>query len=76
MTKTDRLFTFELDMGVGEDRLTGQALEDSLPPVKAESAAPVLDELIMNRHSCRRFLKKDVDASVIDGMLLLVERKS
>ena len=43
--------------------------EDSLPPVKAESAAPVLDALIMNRHSCRRFLKKDVDASVIDGML-------
>ena len=53
----------------GAISIFGKQLEDSLPPVKAESAAPVLDALIMNRHSCRRFLKKDVDASVIDGML-------
>ena len=53
----------------GAISIFGKQPEDSLPPVKAESAAPVLDALIMNRHSCRRFLKKDVDASVIDGML-------
>lgn len=53
----------------GAISIFGRQPEDSLPPVKAESAAPVLDALIMNRHSCRRFLKKDVDASVIDGML-------
>lgn len=53
----------------GAISIFGRQPEDSLPPVKAENAAPVLDALIMNRHSCRRFLKKDVDASVIDGML-------
>ena len=53
----------------GAISIFGRQPEDSLPPVKAESAAPVLDALIMNRHSCRRFLKKDVDTSVIDGML-------
>lgn len=53
----------------GAISIFGKQPEDSLPPVKAGSAAPVLDALIMNRHSCRRFLKKDVDASVIDGML-------
>ena len=53
----------------GAISIFGKQPEDSLPPVKTESAAPVLDALIMNRHSCRRFLKKDVDASVIDGML-------
>ena len=56
----------------GAISIFGKQPEDSLPPVKAESAAPVLDALIMNRHSCRRFLKKDVDASVIDGMLQML----
>ncbi len=45
---------------------------DSLPPVKAETAAPVLDALIANRHSCRRFLKKDVEPEIIDGMLQML----
>ena len=47
----------------------GKRPEDSLPPVKAETAAPVLDALVMNRHSCRRFLKKDVAPALIDDML-------
>ena len=47
----------------------GKQPKDSLPPVKAETAAPVLAALIMNRHSCRRFLKKDVAPEIIDGML-------
>ena len=43
--------------------------EDSIPTVKPETATPVMDALIMNRHSCRRFLKKDVPQETIDAML-------
>ena len=43
--------------------------EDSIPTVKPETATPVMDALIMNRHSCRRFLKKDVPGETIDAML-------
>ena len=46
--------------------------EDSLPPVGAGTAAPVMDALIMNRHSCRRFLKRDVPAETINAMLRLI----
>ena len=46
--------------------------EDSISPIKPEMAAPVLDALIMNRHSCRRFLQKDVPAETIDAMLQLI----
>lgn len=53
----------------GAIRIFGKKPEDSPPPVKAEIAAPVLDALIMNRHSCRRFLKKDLNAAILDDML-------
>ena len=53
----------------GAIRIFGKKPEDSLPPVKPEAAAPVLDALIMNRHSCRRFRKKDVDAKTLDTLL-------
>lgn len=46
--------------------------EDSIPTVKPETATPVMDALIMNRHSCRRFLKKDVPGETIDAMLQLL----
>lgn len=56
----------------GAISIFGKQPESSLPPVKAETAAPVLDALIMNRHSCRRFLKKDVPAETISAMLQML----
>lgn len=56
----------------GAISIFGKQPEDSLPPVKAESAAPVLDALIANRHSCRRFLKKDVAPEIISSMLQML----
>ena len=53
----------------GAISIFGKKPEDSIAPVKAEQAAPVLDALIMNRHSCRRFLKKDVPAEMIDSLI-------
>ena len=56
----------------GAISIFGKKPEDSLAPVKAETAAPVMDALVMNRHSCRRFLKKDVPAETINTMLQLL----
>ena len=53
----------------GAISIFGKKPEDSIPPVKAETAAQVMDALIMNRHSCRRFLKNDVPVETIDAML-------
>ena len=53
----------------GAISIFGKKPEDSIAPVKAETAAQVMDALIMNRHSCRRFLKKDVPVEMIDAML-------
>ena len=38
-------------------------------PVSSEKAAPMLEALVMNRHSCRRFLRKDVSPEIINAML-------
>ncbi len=40
---------------------------DSLPP--SENAADMLDALMANRCSCRRYQRRNVDKDVIDGML-------
>ena len=56
----------------GAISIFGKYPEDSLQPVRAETAAPVLDALIRNRNSCRRFLKKDVKPEVISGMLQIL----
>ena len=53
----------------GAISIFGKQPEDSIPTVKPETATPVMDALIMNRHSCRRFLKKDVPGETIDAML-------
>ena len=53
----------------GAITIFGKKPEDSIPPVKAEIAEQVMDAIIMNRHSCRRFLKKDVPVETIDAML-------
>ena len=53
----------------GAISIFGKVPEDSMEPVVPEAAAPVLDALIRNRHSCRRYLKKDVPPELIDSML-------
>ena len=56
----------------GAISIFGKRPEDSIPPVKPETAAPVMDALITNRRSCRRFLKKDVSPETINVMLQLI----
>lgn len=47
----------------------GHRPEDSLPVPAHEKTAPMMDALIANRHSCRRFIDRDVDAAMIEEML-------
>ena len=56
----------------GAISIFGKKPEESISPIKPETAAPVMDALIMNRHSCRRFLQKNVPTDTIDAMLQLI----
>lgn len=49
--------------------ILGHQPEDSLLPENAEVNQKVLDSLIANRHSCRRYLDKNVDKTMIEDML-------
>nr|WP_256557110.1 nitroreductase family protein [Hydrogeniiclostridium mannosilyticum] len=49
--------------------ILGHQPEDSLLPESAEVNQKVLDSLIANRHSCRRYLDKNVDQTIIEDML-------
>ena len=51
----------------GAVSIFGKRAEDCLPP--PENAAAVLDALIANRRSCRRYRQKNVERGVMDGML-------
>lgn len=53
----------------GAISIFGHKPEDSLRPVAAGDAAPVLDALIANRHSCRRYQDRNVEKDVIRNML-------
>ena len=53
----------------GAIRIFGKSPEDSLAPIKPEDAAPVMDALIANRHSCRRYRDSDVDPEIINDIL-------
>lgn len=53
----------------GAISIFGHSAEACIPPADSETAAPVLDALIANRHSCRRYLDKNVDRTTIDDML-------
>lgn len=46
--------------------------EDSLPTANDKDTAFLMDSLIVNRHSCRRYKDKNVDSSVINDMLGLL----
>ena len=51
----------------GAVSIFGKRAEDCLPP--PENAAAVLDALIANRRSCRRYRQRNVERDVMDGML-------
>ena len=56
----------------GAVSILGRRPEDSLPPVSPETAAPVLDALIVNRHSCRHFQNRNVEPETVSAMLNLL----
>lgn len=56
----------------GAISIFGHKPENSLPGVDCEIAASMMDSLIANRHSCRRYKNKNVDAAIIDDMLALL----
>ena len=53
----------------GAISIFGHKPESSLPAAEREITASVLDSLIANRHSCRRFKDKNVDAVMISEIL-------
>ncbi len=53
----------------GAISIFGHEPENSLPVADCATTAPVMDSLIANRHSCRRYKDKNVDAAIINGML-------
>ncbi|MBD5168924.1 MAG: 4Fe-4S dicluster domain-containing protein [Oscillibacter sp.] len=52
----------------GAISIFGKKPEDSLPPPPPEMGE-YMEQLIVNRRSCRRFLDKNVDPEIISGML-------
>ena len=53
---------------VGAISIFGKRPENSLPPPPAEMGE-YMERLVVNRRSCRRFLDKNVDPTIISGML-------
>ena len=49
----------------GAISIFGHCPKDSIPPVQADEASPVMDALIANRHSCRRYQDRSVDPGMI-----------
>lgn len=56
----------------GAISIFGRKPEDSLPPVAPERAALVMDALVTNRHSCRRYQKRNVPPDVLMPILNLL----
>lgn len=53
----------------GAIRILGHKPEDSILPMDTDRAAQVLDALIANRHSCRRYQNRNVEKKIINDML-------
>lgn len=56
----------------GAISIFGHEPENSILPAAAETAAPVMDALIANRHSCRRYKNRDVEPGMIRDMMNLL----
>ena len=54
---------------VGAISIFGKKPENSLPPPPAEMGG-YMEQLVVSRRSCRRFLDKNVDPAIISGMLV------
>ena len=54
---------------VGAISIFGYLPENSLPVPKYEDTIPIINSLVANRHSCRRYKNKNVDSSIISDML-------
>lgn len=57
----------------GAISILGKHPEDSLPPPDTDQVAPMLDALITNRRSCRRYLDKNVEKQTIDEMMAVLQ---
>lgn len=53
----------------GAVRVLGKRPENSMLPAEEKLTAQVLDSIIANRHSCRRYQDRDVDSDIIRGMI-------
>jgi nitroreductase/ferredoxin len=53
----------------GAVRVLGHQPEGSVLPPKEETAASVVAALVANRHSCRRYQDRNVEAEIVDEML-------
>ena len=53
----------------GAVSILGRRPEDSLAAPEPDTAGEVLDSLVMNRRSCRRYQKRNVPKTVIEDML-------
>lgn len=53
----------------GAIEVLGKKPEDSLPVPDIPEAERVINELIANRHSCRRYQNRNVDSAIIKDML-------
>ena len=53
----------------GAIQILGKKPEDSLPPANPAEAAPMLDAVLANRHTCRRYLDKNVPKEVLYDMI-------
>lgn len=56
----------------GSISVFGKKAENSLSPCDTALTAQVLDSLISNRHSCRRYRNENVEPQIIDEMLRLL----
>jgi nitroreductase/NAD-dependent dihydropyrimidine dehydrogenase PreA subunit len=56
----------------GAIQVLGKKPEDSLLPVDAKESAPMMEALIANRHSCRRYLDKNVEPELIEDLIQLL----
>lgn len=53
----------------GAISIFGHFPENSLPVPQSKDTMPIINSLVANRHSCRRYKNKNVDSAIINDML-------